>query len=122
VLLLAVLSADVVADLSSVGIKHLVGRPRPFRRYPEPQPLGHVPHDSSFPSGHAAMAFACATVLTYYRPRWAAGFFLLAVAIGYSRLYNGVHYPLDVLGGALLGVLVAGFVIALLRLEAARRR
>ena len=120
--LLAVFAAVAASDLASIGLKDIVGRPRPFTRYPEPPPLGRVPKDSSFPSGHAAMAFAAATVLSYYRPRWAAAFFLLAVAIGYSRVYNGVHYPLDVLGGAVLGLLIGGLVIALLRLEAGRRR
>jgi undecaprenyl-diphosphatase len=120
--LIAVLAAVVVADLSALGIRRAVGRPRPFRRYPEPDPLGHVPHDSSFPSGHTTIAFAAATVLAYYRPRWSPAFFLLAVAIGFSRIYDGVHYPLDVLGGALLGVLVGAVVIVLLRLEASRRR
>jgi undecaprenyl-diphosphatase len=117
-----VLAAVAVGDLLAYGIKEATGRPRPFRRYPEPRPLGHVPHDPSFPSGHATMAFASATVLSYFKPRWAPAFFLLAVAIGYSRVYVGVHYPLDVLGGALLGLLIGAGVIALLRLEASRRR
>jgi undecaprenyl-diphosphatase len=120
--LLSVLSAVVIADLSAFGLRRAVGRVRPWRRYAEPHPLGHVPKDPSFPSGHTTIAFAAATVLSYYRPRWAPAFFLLAVAIGFSRIYDGVHYPLDVLGGAILGLLVGGIVIALLRLEAARRR
>ena len=121
-MLVAVLVAVVVGDLASYGLKELVGRPRPFERYSLPLPLGHVPHDPSFPSGHAAMAFASATVLSYFRPRLAAAFFLLAVAIGFARVYVGVHYPLDVLGGAVLGCVVGALVIALLRLSEARRR
>jgi undecaprenyl-diphosphatase len=120
--LLSVLSAVVLADLTALGLRRAIGRPRPWRRYPEPLPLGHVPKDPSFPSGHTTIAFAAATVLTYYRPRWSPAFFLLAIAIGYSRIYEGVHYPLDVLGGAVLGLLCGGAVIVLLRLEAGRRR
>ena len=120
--LVGVLAAVALGDLVSYGIKEGTGRPRPFRRYPEPRPLGHVPHDASFPSGHTTMAFASATVLSYFRPRWAPAFFLLAVAIGFSRVYVGVHYPLDVLGGAFLGLLIGAAVIALLRLGATRRR
>jgi undecaprenyl-diphosphatase len=121
-ILLAVLAGVAIAELSSFGLRDLVGRPRPFRRYALPHPLGHTPRDWSFPSGHATMAFASAAILSYYRPRFAPLFFLLAVAIGFSRVYVGVHYPLDVLGGALLGLLIGGLVIVLLRLEASRRR
>jgi undecaprenyl-diphosphatase len=120
--LLSVLAAVILADLTALGLRRAVGRPRPWRHYPEPHPLGHIPKDPSFPSGHTAIAFAAATVLSYYRPKWAPAFFLLAVAIGFSRIYVGVHYPLDVLGGAVLGALLGGLVIVLLRLEATRRR
>jgi undecaprenyl-diphosphatase len=116
-LLLSVLAAVVIADLSALGLRRAVGRVRPWGRYPGPLPLGHVPKDPSFPSGHTTIAFAAATVLSYYRPRWTPAFFLLAVAIGFSRVYVGVHYPLDVIAGAVLGTL-----IALLMLAAVRRR
>jgi undecaprenyl-diphosphatase len=88
---------------------------RPALRYPEPPALVSLPHSSSFPSGHAATSFACATVLSVLAPRLAPGFVLLACAIGFSRVYVGVHYPLDVVAGAILGVLVGLSVLALLR-------
>jgi undecaprenyl-diphosphatase len=97
----------VVANLLAAGLKSAIGRERPNVAYPSPKPLVHGPHDPSFPSGHAATSFACATMLSFFVPRWAPAFFVLAAAIGWSRVYNGVHYPLDVLGGAALGVVVA---------------
>jgi undecaprenyl-diphosphatase len=111
--------AIALADWSTTGIKALVDRPRPPLRYPEPKTLVPVPHDASFPSGHAATSFAAATVLTFAFPRLAAPLFVLAAAVAFSRVYVGVHYPLDVIGGAVLGVLVA---IALRRLETVRLR
>src|SRR5262249_43678530 len=63
-------------------------------RYATPKTLVHAPQDHSFPSGHAATSFAAATVLTAFAPRLAPAWFLLAVAIGFSRVYVGVHYPL----------------------------
>ena len=105
--------ADGVADLVAWGLRATIGRARPPAVYAEPKPLVAVPHGGSFPSGHAATSFACATMLALIVPRYAVAFFLLAAAIAWSRVYNGVHYPLDVLGGAALGVVVA---IALRRL------
>jgi undecaprenyl-diphosphatase len=101
-------AADGIAEL----LKHVVGGRRPQLEHP----LVAVPHSPAFPSGHAATSVACATVLSVLVPRAAPGFYLLAAAIAYSRLYVGVHWPLDVVGGAALG-----FVTALLLLSVVRR-
>ena len=106
-LFLQVAVADVAAQLISYGLRHWIDRARPSSVYPSPRPLVHAPHDGSFPSGHATASFACATVLAFHAPRAAPVFFILAAAIAWSRVYVGVHYPLDVLGGAALGVAIA---------------
>ena len=106
VLLLTVV-AVAVADWSATGIKALVDRDRPPVRYAEPKALVAVPHDHSFPSGHAATSFAGATMLAFAFPRLAPVLFVVAAAVAYSRIYVGAHYPLDVIGGAALGVGVA---------------
>jgi undecaprenyl-diphosphatase len=111
--------ADLAGQLISPGLKQGIGRERPNVAYPEPRPLVHAPHDGSFPSGHATVSFACATVLSFYAPRAAPAFYVLAAAIAWSRVYVGVHYPLDVLGGAALGL---GIAIALRWLTATLRR
>jgi undecaprenyl-diphosphatase len=89
-------------------LKDLAERTRPFVAHPQIDPL-YVVHSSSFPAGHAATAFAGASLLSYIAPRAAPGFVLLAAAIGYSRVYVGVHYPSDVLVGALVGAVI-GFI------------
>ena len=101
-------AATFAADSACFGLKDVVERARPFVAHPQVDPL-YVVHSSSFPAGHAATAVAGATLLSYIAPRGLLGFFLLAVAIGYSRVYVGVHYPSDVLAGALVGAVV-GFI------------
>ena len=117
-----VLAADAVADLLAGLLKHVGNERRPAVRFPELHPLVSVPHDGSFPSGHAATSFACATVLAAFAPRWAVAFFVLACAIAYSRLYVAVHYPLDVVGGAALGAAVALALLAVFRRGVRLRR
>jgi undecaprenyl-diphosphatase len=104
----SVLVADGIAGI----VKVAVGEKRPT----DPNPLITIPHSNSFPSGHAATAFAGATALSLVCPRAAPAFYLLAAAIAYSRLYVGVHFPLDVAGGIVIGVATA------LLLRAAARR
>ena len=117
--LLLLVAADLAADGLSLVLRQWIGRLRPPLVYPEPRPLVPTPHTGSFPSGHSATAFACATVIAWASPRLAVPAFVLAALVAWSRVYVGVHYPLDVLGGALLGVLVA---TALLRLARGRPR
>jgi undecaprenyl-diphosphatase len=111
---LAVLASDGLAGL----VKAAVGENRPT----EPDPLVTIPHSHSFPSGHTATAFAGAMMLSYLVPRAAPAFFTLAAAIAYSRLYVGVHFPLDVVGGAVIGVATALLLLAVARRRSVRLR
>jgi undecaprenyl-diphosphatase len=119
--LLALLTglAAFAADSASFGVKDLVHRTRPFVAHPQIHPL-YVVHSSSFPAGHAATAFAGATLLSYVAPRAAPAVIVLALLIAFSRVYVGVHYPSDVLAGAAIGASVGLVAIGLLVL--ARRR
>ena len=112
-LIVLVLGADVIADLVAAVLKDVTDRARPPLVYAHPKALVHVPQNGSFPSGHAATSFACATILSAARPRWAPAFYALAALIAFSRVYNGVHWPLDVLAGAALGVLVSTILLLL---------
>jgi membrane-associated phospholipid phosphatase len=91
------------------AVKLIVKRQRPvLEGLP---PLGGAPSSLSFPSAHATASFACATAMTRVDPA-AAVLFALAALIAAGRPYLGMHYPSDVLGGAVLGTLL-GLVVPL---------
>jgi membrane-associated phospholipid phosphatase len=86
------------------ALKYTINRDRPFVTYPDitKKAKGGSP---SFPSGHTSSAFATATSLSLAYPKWyvIAPSFIYAGAVGYSRMDLGVHYPSDVLAGAVIG-------------------
>lgn len=105
-----------VAELASLGafegIKLLVHRPRPYTVDPSLRiPFGPE-SEWSFPSGHVTIAFASATMLAHDYPGWAPLFYSLSSLVALSRIYGGVHYPTDTIGGALIGYGVAQGVLA----------
>ena len=94
--------------IDNVLLKNLVARTRPYEVIEGLTYLVKKPVDYSFPSGHTGTSFATAVVLFLSFPKkYSFWFLVLAVLIGFSRLYVGVHYPTDVLAGAIIGTLIA---------------
>src|SRR5262249_2035430 len=116
--LLVTAATALTASLTTDAIKAATSRDRP-----DVDMLVSRPHSSSFPSGHAATSFACATVLSAFEPRLRVPLYVLAALIALSRTYVGVHYPLDVLAGAAWGLLIGWLAVrALRRLATGRPR
>jgi undecaprenyl-diphosphatase len=101
-----VLLTVLIADTTNYLLKDVFDRERPNVRYAEPEPLMRAPQSDSFPSGHAATSFAAATVIAAAAPRLRIPLYVLAALVAWSRVYVGVHYPLDVIGGAIYGTLL----------------
>ena len=94
------------------GAKYLFDRARPFIWDTEIAPLIRTPSSSSFPSGHSATAAAGALTLSVLYPPFAPAFLVAGTLVILSRVYLGVHFPFDVLAGAIIGVATAGVVLA----------
>jgi undecaprenyl-diphosphatase len=107
---LSLLSAALGSALAFL-IKEWTDRARPPLADAGVEPLVATPQSPSFPSGHAATAFAAATVVAAFHPRLRVPIYALAALVALSRVYLGVHYWLDIVAGAALGVIV-GLLIA----------
>jgi len=102
-------SVAVAAGVTNLAVKPLGRRRRPDRVAEEVPVARHVrmPSSTSFPSGHSAAAFAFATGVGHVLPPAAIPLRALAALVAYSRVHTGVHYPGDVIAGALMGTTLA---------------
>lgn len=99
-------------------LKNIVARPRPYRMLENLTILIPEPGEFSFPSGHTSSSFAAGVVLYLMLPKkYGIPAMILAFLIGISRLYVGVHYPTDVLGGMVMGALLAVATVKIFSVE-----
>lgn len=99
-----VLATVLSYDISEILLKWIVARPRPTAE------IGAIilttPGNYSFPSTHTTLAFAMAYILSREEPKLRWVFYTLAILISFSRIYLGVHFPVDVVTGAILGTII----------------
>lgn len=102
---LLVAGSFLISTAISTAMKYTFNRPRPFETYPDEITKLSSGGSPSFPSGHTSTAFSTATSLSLAYPKWyiITPAFIWAGAVGYSRMDLGVHYPSDVLMGAIVG-------------------
>lgn len=103
-LIAVILSRGLVTEI----VRYFYYSPRPFEtlRF---QSL--IPENgSSMPSGHMAFFFALSMIIYFYDKRWGIYYFVLSLAVGLARIFVGVHWPLDIVAGAIIGVLSGIFI------------
>lgn len=110
-LLCAAVSVAVTDPLTSRVLKSLFQRERPCHLVHTPHLLDACSDSWSFPSTHAVNIFSEATVIALIYPKAGPWAYSFALAVGISRVYIGVHYPFDVLGGAVIGTIVGLLIV-----------
>ena len=112
-----ILVAGLSSAIARLGVVEIIRffwqRPRPFSVLPVNQLLTDTA--PSFPSGHAAFFFAMATAVYFYNRAWGRWLYVAAALIAIGRIAAGVHYPSDIIAGALIGVAAAGATVLVIR-------
>ncbi len=112
--------ALAVGDASANILKHAFERLRPCQALEDVRLLVGCGGSFSFPSSHAVNAFSAAAVFSHFFRKAAFPMFFIAVLVAFSRIYVGVHYPIDVIAGAVWGGIIAGVIIALYKWSSER--
>ncbi len=111
VAVLAIVTVTISDQLSASVVKPLIERVRPCHVLGDVHLLVNCSQGYSFPSSHAANVCGQALLIGNFFPRWRWALWILAILVSYSRIAVGVHYPLDVIGGAAVGMLSGSLMI-----------
>lgn len=114
--LITLVVAVILTDqINSAFLKELFGRIRPCHTLKNVHLLINCPISKSFPSSHAANNFLAAVILSFFYKQYNKIFLFIAILISYSRIYVGVHYPSDIIGGALVGIIIGLLILLIVK-------
>lgn len=98
------LASVLLGEVLVFAIRILYSQPRPFEIFNVPNQLLYHSAGNAFPSGHATAAFAIATAVFLWNRKWGAALYAAAFLVGIARIIGGIHWPTDILAGAVVGI------------------
>jgi len=102
-----VMTTGIIAGaVFTYPLKFLIDRQRPYEQIESTRLLTPFENDPSFPSGHTEMSFLAATIITRFHPGYGKYLYAFSFIVALSRIYVGVHFPIDVIGGAIIGIII----------------
>jgi undecaprenyl-diphosphatase len=102
-----ILTAGIIAGaIFTYPLKFLIDRQRPYEQLATTRLLTPFENDPSFPSGHTEMSFLAATIISQFHPGYSKYLYGFSFIVALSRIYVGVHFPIDVIGGAIIGIVI----------------
>lgn len=112
-LVVLMILAVIASTITSAALKNIISRERPYQTLDVRQ-LVNEDDNKSFPSNHVQLSFALTAIIFLFHKKFGLMLFFLSIIMAISRIYLGVHYPSDVLGGAVIGTLI-GISILMIR-------
>ncbi len=113
-IIMATFSALLAREILKPVIVHIWTRNRPFIEHTVHNIISKTDNEPSFPSGHALAMFAIAAAVYHYDKKAGVILYVMAILTGVSRVVVGVHYPSDIIGGAILGIIVGLLMVKFL--------
>jgi len=110
-LALVLASGLIAGALFTYPLKFIIARERPYEQLESARLLTPLEIDPSFPSAHAEMSFLASTVVSRYHPEYGKYLYAFSIIVALSRVYVGVHYPADVIGGLIIGIILGRLVL-----------
>ncbi len=103
----------IIGAVFTYSMKFVIDRTRPYEQIASARVLTPLESDPSFPSGHTEMSFLAATVVSRFHPEYSKYLYIFSSIVALSRIYVGVHFPTDTIGGIIMGIIIGRVMIVL---------